>query len=202
MPIPISAERWAAARAISEGAPLTQQRLASAMGVHATTLAKKSAEQEWQILDWRSPEIVDAFAELWRRFAWPFAAGGAPPGIEAPEEENSLDEAFAELDAADPGELAVRMVDLAARSAARILVRFEKRGGVLTKGDADALSSIARFSERMEARAAEHRIKQQVRDDIGHAAILATIQERIFCLAGELAERIAAERGGRAANRS
>lgn len=58
MPKAISAERWAAARALMRLEPPTQIRVAAAMGIHISTLAKHLGEQGFEVLDWRRQDIV------------------------------------------------------------------------------------------------------------------------------------------------
>ncbi len=197
MPAPIPPERWAAVRAIAEGAPPTQQTIATVMGVHLTTVTKRYADENWQVLDFRRADIAAAYKELWDRLIGRFLTGAEPVAYDPAQEDQAVETALAAVDDVPAGELAARMVDLAARSAARILVRAEARGGVLSKGDADALSSIAKLSERMETVAGKHAAKQEEKSDNELATLLGRIDDRIVELARAFAERLVA--GERAA---
>lgn len=204
----MTASRWAAVRALMEGAPPAPTRISAVTGVHLVTLSRKGAREGWRTINWRHAEAKARHAEVMEELVGKFptahaGAGDAPwksqPESDEPDEadagdEEALREAFAELDGASPGELAARMVNLAARSAARILVRAERRGGVLSKNDADTLGAIARFSDRMEAKAGEQRAAQGKQDDEEHAAVLEQMLERVFSLAYELADEIVADR--------
>jgi hypothetical protein len=193
---PVPLERWAAARAVFEGAPPIPNRVAAMLGVQPSTLARMKAKEGWRSLDWRRPELVEAYEDFWRRAEGGFLSGGTPPSAEAQHEEATRedDAALEALDGVPSDQLAARLVDLAARSAARILMRVDARGGVLSKSDADALSSIARLSERMEGIAREQGAKDREKSDAELADILQRVENRIRELAEELAERLVAKR--------
>jgi hypothetical protein len=64
---PLSAEMWAAGRSLIEGAAPTHARVAACMGVNATTVSHRAAQEEWRGLDFRSPRVRQAhrhFVEL------------------------------------------------------------------------------------------------------------------------------------------
>lgn len=84
MPKAISAERWAAARALMRLEPPTQARVAAAMGVNTSTLAKHFGAQGFEVLDYRRADIVAAHEELRVRLIDRFVRGviDAPVPVE------------------------------------------------------------------------------------------------------------------------
>lgn len=196
MPAPIPQERWDAARSLAGGAPPTQQLIAAVMGVHLTTVAKRYGDEKWQVLDFRRVDVAEAYKELWERLIGRFLTGTEPVAFEPSQEHQAVETALAALEDIPANELAGRMVDLAARSAARILVRAEARGGILSKGDADALSSIAKLSERMETIAHRQAAKEEEKNDAKLAAALQRIDDRIIELAEIRAQWLVRQRCG------
>lgn len=157
---PVTAARWAALRALREGATPTFPRLAAAADLNPATIRERALRDNWPK---RRSKAAQAAA----------LAGEALPDLP---EGMSLEDVRKRLAEVLPRLLA-RIVDLAER-------------GVLDKARIDALLATGRILEQLDAAAQVSASEQQKRSDDELAAMLERIDERIIELAQAYAERL------------
>jgi hypothetical protein len=177
MNAPISAERWAAIRALREGEPPTFPLLATATDLHPATIRERASLENWKKQDFQS-RIV---REKWARQE-PLVA----PPMEMPAEGDAPADA-------GTGQRAVRLGDFVARRLAGIVARSEAYGGRLDKAEIDALNSMVRTAEKTETLAREPITETGTTDDAELAARLEKLDERIVELAQAHAEWLVGE---------
>jgi hypothetical protein len=177
---PISAERWAAIRALREGEPPTFPLVAVATDLHPATIRERASLENWKKQGFQSRTV----RENWVRHE-PVAAPVAalPDGEPLPH------------DAAGQGP-AARLGDFVARRLAEIVARSEANGGRLDKAEIDALGSMVRTAEKTETlvkeRAPDNATDNEDTDDAELAARLALLDDRILELAEAHAEWLVA----------
>jgi hypothetical protein len=202
MPAAISAERWAAARALMRLETPTQARIAAAMGIHLTTLASRASRENWPVLDFRRKDIQDAHEKLRDRLIKRFVLG--MEDVEQPDAEaeaallsvralpSGEDGATADVAGASedlqPGELRERLIDLLSKQLGKVIALAER--GFVDKARLDALLAMVRVVERSEALADQQATESQKRSDDELATLLGRIDERIVELARAYAERL------------
>lgn len=191
----ISTERWAAAFALLEFEAPTNDRVATALGVHPSTLARRAARQGRALPDFRDKELREAHAEmraeLIRRHVDKVpdepatregpVAGGLPP-LPPPDAEEP------------PHHRAERLASLLARYGDWVVANADAQGGVLTKQQLDTVSTMYRLATTFEEQAAESAREKQTRSDAEAAEILKRVDDRIVELAYDYARRIVARR--------
>jgi hypothetical protein len=167
---PVSAERWAAIRALREGEPPTFPLLATATDLHPATLRERASRENWEKQDFQS----SIARENWRDHAKPAAVETARLVVEA-----------------DDGELhPVPLGDFVARQLAEMVSEVETNGGKLNKTQIDALWSMVRTAERSELLKKEPATESGATDDAELAARLEKLDDRIVELAEAHAERL------------
>lgn len=213
MPKAISAERWAAARALMRLEAPTQARVATAMGIHLTTLASRAAREEWPVLDFRRKDIQAAHEQLRERLLRRFVLGmeAAEQTVSDVEqaEETARDPMRALLQEDDPEVPATeaeapsadavrgRLVELLPRQLAKVISLAER--GVVDKGRLDALLAMLRVAERADILLYQQQQENEKKSDEELAELHARLDARIVELAEGYAERLlAGERPGRA----
>lgn len=185
----ISAERWAAGFALMQFEAPTNDRVATALGVHPSTLARRAARQGRALPDFRDKGLREAHAamraELVRRYVDKVpeepAAGGLP--------------LLPPADAEEPPRLrAERLASLLTRYGDWVVANADAQGGVLTKQQLDTVSTMYRLATTFEEQAAESAREKQTRSDAEAAEILKRVDDRIVELAYDYARRIVARR--------
>ena len=64
MPDALGDARWAAIRAICEGALPTHERTALACGVYVKSISRRAGKEGWKMLDFRRPRVRTAHREM------------------------------------------------------------------------------------------------------------------------------------------
>jgi hypothetical protein len=170
---PISAERWAAIRALSEGNFPTSLLVGTACNINAGSIRKRAILEGWCKPDFRTRA---------GRAAW---AGGVAQAMGQP-----VSAAVPEgWDAMADGERLAWLNGFVSRQVAQIAASAEGEGGVLDKARIDALSAMIRMLEKS-GTFAEQRTEIQAQDDAELAAKLRLIDDRIVELAEALARRM------------
>lgn len=218
MPKAISAERWAAARALMRLEPPTQSRVAAAMGINLTTLASRTARGGWIVLDYRRADVVAAHKELYERLMARFVRGAVDPPVAvetlAMDAINQVTPPGGELGAVGPetgsGEAsqagagpavstgdartgegrAGRVAAMLMKHADRLIEQVERQGGVLTKPQLDALLAMVRLAEKFEPMAQREQAFKEVKSEDDVAEIHDRINRRILQLAKAHARRL------------
>lgn len=213
MPPTISEKRWAALRALREGAAQTFPLLAAVADMNATTLREKASLEKWDKIYLRG-RYAEAARErlnaIIRRPAAEWDAAGLDPEMEGlswadPMPDDDTGRGGAEpagLDgetvdgAGDPLELLARASQFVSRQILRLMAQAEQRGGRLDKAQIDGLVALSRMMERWEAMARERAGEDKKKSDEELAQMLREIDERIITLAQAEAKRLFQERVG------
>jgi len=167
---PVSAERWAAIRALREGEPPTFPLLATATDLHPATLRERASRENWEKQDFQS----SIARENWRDHAKPAVVETVLPVIEADDDELHP----------------IPLGDFVARQLAEMVSEVETNGGKLNKTQIDALWSMVRTAERSELLKKEPATESGATDDAELAARLEKLDDRIVELAEAHAERL------------
>lgn len=175
----ISAERWAAIRAVREGKPPTFSLLAAATDIHPATMREKASLESWKKQGFQSSKV----RENW---------GSHDPvvDVESPDETDD-----ASSDVIEPP---LDLNDFVARRLAEMIAQAQANGGQLNKAQIDALWSMIRTAERSGNLTKGEATENGTTDDAELAARLEKLDDRIVELAEAHAERLVSEqrRGG------
>lgn len=193
---PITAAQWAHARAVSEGAPPTRDRIAGILDCNVTAIYELARAEGWKRLDFRRAEARAAHADFIELASRPAEEGEAPEGEaeSLPDPAGAVPAGTAEAESgagAEPVELLRRGTALLARRLSSLLERAEK-GGRLNRAEFDGLAAMARVIERWEALAQESVRQEEKKSDEELAEIYRRIDRRIVELARWEAERLVA----------
>jgi hypothetical protein len=193
---PITAAQWAHARAVSEGAPPTRDRIAGILDCNVTAIYEHARAEGWKRLDFRRAEARAAHADFIELAGRPAEEGEGPEAEAeaAPDPAGAAPPETAEAESgarADPVELLRRGTALLARRLSSLLERAEK-GGRLNRAEFDGLAAMARVIERWEALAQESVRQEEKKSDEELAEIYRRVERRIVELAREEAERLVA----------
>lgn len=209
MPKAISAERWAAARALMRLEAPTQVRVAAAMGIHLTTLAQRMAREQWPVLDFRRVDIQAAHEQLRERLVRRFVLGmeAAEQAVAQAEKAEELacdpmrilmqdpEEESEDVAALTPDEIRERLSDLLPKQLVKVISLAER--GVVDKARLESLLIMLRVAERADALAAGQQKINEKKSDEELAKLHARLDARIVELAEGYAERLlAGERPG------
>lgn len=196
--------RWQACHALMRGEPPTQQRMATLMGVHITTLVSKIRARGWVVLDFRRKDMREAHDGLWKSLHARFMQGAAGPQAGLSEDFELACAVKGEAVGGDAGEAGeagaeqspeeklARLGRILSRQIERMLLAADAAGGYFTKAEADTLAVTLRLAEKFGAIASERAAERQERTDAELAAILRRVDERIEELARQYAARLAA----------
>jgi hypothetical protein len=169
MPRTISATRWAAVRALREGAAPTYPLLAVATNLHPATIRERASLENWEKQPFQSSKA---------REAWPGRARPAAPatgeGAAAPD--------LSELQALERPQDQIAWLSAYVVRALGNLIASAK-AGALDKAEIDSLSSLMRMLERSKTLAPERAADNQTENDAELAETLRRIDDRIVELA-------------------
>lgn len=191
MPEALGDERWAAIRAICEGAAPTNERVALAAGIYVKTISRKATAEGWRMLDFRRPRVrtaQKAMVEIAAR-----AAAGEeldPVDEDADEAEDGAAGAALAIEPlaieplADlpPFERAQWLQDMLTRRSEEMLQRAAA-GQPIESRQVAALSAMVGLAERIGALSPEDLRQHSKASDDELAAMLEKIDERIVVLA-------------------
>lgn len=209
MPKAISAERWAAARALMRLEAPTQARIAAAMGINITTLAHRMGREQWPVLDFRRADIQAAHDQLRERLVRRFVLGmeTAEQAVAEAEQAEELardpmrlliqdtEQTSEDVAALTPDEIRERLSDLLPKQLVKVIAQAER--GVVDKARLESLLIMLRVAERADALAAGQQKINEKKSDEELAELHARLDARIIELAEGYAERLlAGERPG------
>lgn len=218
----VSAEQWAAIRALREDAPPTFSALAAATGINHATLRERAAREGWKTQPFQSAaqrtarmKLLDGCRDNPRdMLAWAegradalalLAAGGGGVGRDgggtgpvAAGADPGEAGAVAGVEGAALGERLERLAGLLARQVDRIVDRAEATGARLDRQGIDEVAALLKLSERALSLAAGGRGADdatETRSDDELAEMLRCLDDRVVELAALHAEWLVAARG-------
>lgn len=215
----VSAEQWAAIRALREDAPPTFSALAAATGINHATLRERAAREGWKTQPFQSAaqraarmKLLDGCRDNPRdMLAWAegradalalLAAGGVgrDGGVTGPDAAGADPGeagAVAGVEGAALGERLERLAGLLARQVDRIVDRAEATGARLDRQGIDEVAALLKLSERALSLAAGGRGADdatETRSDDELAEMLRCLDDRVVELAALHAEWLVAAR--------
>lgn len=221
MPDALGDDRWAAIRALREGAVPTNERVALAAGVYLKSIAKRATAEGWRVLDFRHKRVCAAHREMIELAARAAAgeeldpvhlrfralAADLGPDDEAADMGQGVSEALGELwdGASSPLEPLPdlpplqRAERLRAMLAGRMeeMLRHAEAGRPLESRQVTALAALAQLAERIVSPPTpeEAARDRQVQSDEELAAILQRIDDQILYLAASFAAEVLVRTG-------
>jgi hypothetical protein len=176
---PVSAERWAAIRALREGEPPIFPLLAVATDLHPATIRERASLEGWRKQEFQSRIVRDN----WKRQKCRASIRVAEAAVAPADPEVSL----------DAEQHATRLGDFVARRLGEMISDVEASGGRLDKAQIDALWSMVRTAERSGTLMKERSAENGAMDDAELAARLRRLDDRIVELAQAHAEWLVGE---------
>lgn len=179
---PVSAERWAAIRALREGEPPIFPLLAVATDLHPATIRERASLENWRKQEFQSRAVRDN----WKREKCRASIRPADVALTGADPEGPAGSLDAE-------QHATRLGDFVARRLGEMISDVEASGGRLDKAQIDALWSMVRTAERSGTLMKERPAENGTMDDAELAARLRRLDDRIVELAQAHAEWLVGE---------
>ena len=170
---PTSPQTKEALRELRECAPPTFSRLAALTGIHVTTIRQMAAVENWTKYNFVKGTVMR-----------PVRASDLAAGLA----DGQAGSEGAEPTPLPPGNLGALMID------EMRAILAGAHAGRMDKARADALLSMIRVAERLDALQPDTGQQEQAKSDDELAEILTRVDRRIVELARDYAERLVAER--------